>query len=287
MNMLTPPFDDVHVRRAVNSVINKAGLLQAIGGPTYGQIATHIMPPTVLDFKGENYDPYASPNESGDLNAAKQEMSQSKYDKNHDGVCDASVCNNVLFVNRNIEPFTKYTPIIQDNLASIGIHVKVRELDTGTAYTTIQTVKNLVPIAANAGWGKDYADPSTFAVLFQSSGISCEGQVNYSEVGMTLKQAQECGPNVVAAYNALSSPPPSVDNEVNKCNALSGGQRQDCWIQFDKDLMENVIPWVPYRWGNAITVTGSTVSKYEYDQFAGAISFCNISVNNNVSASSL
>src|SRR2546423_11647414 len=165
------------------------------------------------------------------------------------------------------------TPIFTADLAKMGITLKARELDTSTAYTTVGTVDKLIPIGANAGWGKDYADPSTFAVLFQSSGISCEGQVNYSEVGMTLKQAQECGPNVVAAYNALSSPPPSVDNEVNKCNALSGGQRQDCWIQFDKDLMENVIPWVPYRWGNAITVTGSTVSKYEYDQFAGAISF--------------
>src|SRR5207249_7779949 len=229
----------------------------------------------------------ASPNESGDVNAAKQEMSQSKYDKTHDGVCDASVCNNVLFVNRNIEPFTKYTPSIRENLVSIGIHVKVRELVTGTAYTTIQTVKNLVLIAANAGWGKDYADPSTFAVLFDSSGISCEGQVNYSEVGMTLKQAQECGPNVVAAWKALSSPPASVDNEIKNCNKLTGGQRQDCWIQFDKDLMENVVPWVPYRWGNAITVVGSTVSNYVFDQFSGAISFCNISVNNNVSASSL
>jgi peptide/nickel transport system substrate-binding protein len=283
MNFLTPPFDDIHVRKAVNLVTDKAALLTAIGGPTYGQIATHIMPPTVLDFKGENYDPYATPNEAGDLNAAKQEMSKSKYDKNHDGSCSESPeCQNVLFVNRNSDPFPKYGPIVTANLASIGIHLKERELDTGTAYTTIQTVKNLVPIAINAGWGKDYADPSTFAVLFDSSGISCEGQVNYSEVGMTASQAKECGANVEAAYNALSSPPISVDSEIAKCGPLTGSARQDCWIAFDKDLMENVVPWVPYRWGNAITVVGSTVSKYVFDQFSGAISWCNISVNNNV-----
>ena len=287
MNVLAPPFDDVHVRRAVNYVINKAALLQAIGGPTYGTIATHIMPPTVLDFGGENYDPYASANESGDLAKAKQEMSQSKYDKNHDGKCDSSVCNNVLFVNRNIEPFTKYTPIIQSNLASLGINVKVRELDTSTAYTTIQTVKNLVPIAANAGWGKDYADPSTFAVLFDSSGISCEGQINYSEIGMDAKTAKSCGSNVLAAYNAAKAEVPNADSEISKCNALSGDQRTACWVQFDKDLMEKIVPWVPYRWANAITVTGSSVSKYEFDQFAGAISFCNIAVNNKLNPNNL
>ena len=287
MNMLAPPFDDVHVRRAANYVINKAALLQAIGGTTYGTIATHIMPPTVLDFGGENYDPYASPNEAGDVNAAKQEMSQSKYDKNQDGQCDDPVCQNVLFINRNSDPFPKYTPIIQDNLASIGIHLKPRELDTGTAYTTIQTVKNLVPMAANAGWGKDYADPSTFAVLFQSSGISCEGQVNYSEVGMNADKAKECGPEVEAAFNKVKATMPNVDDDVDKCNALTDQERTDCWVAFDKDLMENVIPWIPYRWGNAITVVGSSVSKYEFDQFAGTISWCHIAVDNDIDPNTL
>jgi peptide/nickel transport system substrate-binding protein len=288
MNVLAPPFDDVNVRKAVNFAINKAGMLQAAGGPTIaGPIATHIMPPTVLDFGGETYDPYTSPNESGDVQAAKQAMSNSKYDTNHDGTCDASVCNNVLFVNRNIEPFTKYTPIITDNLSSIGIHLKVRELDTGTAYTTIQTVKNLVPIAANAGWGKDYADPSTFAVLFDSSGISCEGQVNYSEIGMDAAKAKECGPDVLAAYNAVKNSVPNVDSEIAKCNALVDQQRTDCWVQFDKDLMETVVPWVPYRWANAVTVTSDSVTKYEFDQFAGAISFCNIAVNNGIDPNTL
>jgi peptide/nickel transport system substrate-binding protein len=287
MNVLAPPFDDVHVRRAVNYAINKAALLQAIGGTTYGTIATHIMPPTVLDFGGTAYDPYASPNEAGDVQKAKQEMSQSKYDKNKDGQCDSSVCQNVLFINRNSDPFPKYTPIIQDNLASIGIHLKPRELDTGTAYTTIQTVKNLVPIAANAGWGKDYADPSTFAVLFQSSGISCEGQVNYSELGISAAKAKECGPNVLAAYNAAKASIPNVDAEVDKCNALTGAQRTACWVQFDKDLMTTAVPWVPYRWGNAITVTGSSVTKYEFDQFAGTISWSHIAVNNGVDPNTL
>ena len=78
-------------------------------------------------------------------------MAQSKYDSDGDGLCDADVCNDVLMVNRNYDPWTQYTPIVQASLEQIGIHLKIRELDVSTAYTTIQTMNNLVPIAINAG----------------------------------------------------------------------------------------------------------------------------------------
>jgi peptide/nickel transport system substrate-binding protein len=286
MNLLTPPFDDIHVRKAANFAINFAALQKAWGGPTSGQIATHIMPPTVLAGFPSDYNPYKTPNNAGDLNAAKNEMKQSKYDSNGDGVCDSPVCKNVLFINRTTPPRVNMTPTIQQNLAAIGIQLKVRELDTGTAYTTIQTVKNLVPIAANAGWGKDYADPSTFGVLFISSGINCEGQINYSEIGMTAKQAADCG--VTKEYqNALQSNPnmDSVDDQFNQCSKLTGQDRTNCWIDFDKNLMENVVPWVSYLWVNVFTVVAPSVTHYEFDQFAGIISLCHIAVKNSATVS--
>ena len=41
MNLTQPPFDDVHVRRAMNWVIDKAALVQAWGGPTVGGREPH------------------------------------------------------------------------------------------------------------------------------------------------------------------------------------------------------------------------------------------------------
>jgi len=280
MNLLAPPFDDVNVRAAVNYAIDKQALQKAWGGPPHGDIATHIMPPTVLDFGGEAFDPYQTPNEAGDANLAKQAMAKSKYDTNHDGTCDAPECKNIIFLNRTTPPHVDMTPAIVDSLSGIGMTLKVRELDTGTCYTTIQTVKNLIPMSACPGWGKDYADPSTFAVLFDSSGISCEGQINYSELGMDAAKAKEC--DVTAEFNKVKSEVPSADADIAKCNALSGDDRTACWIQFDKDLMTKYIPWVPYLWANAFTVTSPTVTKYEFDQFAGTISFCHITVNNGI-----
>jgi peptide/nickel transport system substrate-binding protein len=284
MNYLTPPFDDIHVRKAVNLVIDKAALQKAWGGPIHGQIATHIMPPTVLAGFPADYNPYPSPNNAGDVNAAKNEMKQSKYDTNGDGMCDGSVCSNVLFVNRTTPPHVDMSPTIQSNLASLGINLKVRELDTGTAYTTIQTVKNLVPIAANAGWGKDYADAGTFAVLFDSSGINCEGQINYSEMGMSQEQAKKCG--VSDEWQAAGGTSiPNVDAQFDTCNKASGQDRTNCWIDFDKTLMEQAVPWVPYLWASAWTIVGKSVTHYEYDQFSGTISLCHIAVNNTATVS--
>ncbi len=285
MNVLVPPFDDVHVRKAVNYVINKAALQKAWGGASHGAIGTSIEPPTVLPTTAD-YNPYPSPNNQGDVTAAMNEMKQSKYDSNHDGKCDASVCNNVLMVSRNIAQWLDMDPTIQQNLAEIGINVKIRELETGTSYTTIQTVDNLIPIAANAGWGKDYADPYTFSVLFQSSGIACQGQVNYSEVGMTKSQASECGSKVLAAWNAVTNnganPLPSVDKKANECYGLEGDARTSCWTEFDKTLMEDVVPWVPYLWANVIDINASTLTHFEFDQFGGVVSYTHISVNNGI-----
>jgi peptide/nickel transport system substrate-binding protein len=284
LNLLVPPFDDIHVRKAVNYALDKAAFLKAYGGPLHGKIATHIFPPSMVNFGG-NYDPYPTANFNGDINKAKAEMKQSKYDSNGDGVCDSSVCNNVLMIGRTTPPRVNMDPTIENDLAQIGIKIKTRELDTGTAYTTIQTVKNLVPISNAAAWGKDYADPTTFAVLFQSSGINCEGQINYSEVGMTADQAKECG--VEDAFNKVGGNTLSVDDKIDNCNKLSGQDRTNCWIDLDKYLMENVVPWAPYIWPTNLTVLGDSVTKYEFDQFAGLISLCHIAVNNHIDASTL
>src|SRR5579885_3452992 len=65
MNLTQPPFDDIHVRKAMNFIIDKQALRLAWGGPVEGQIATHIAPPTLYNGGLAEYDPYATPNDSG------------------------------------------------------------------------------------------------------------------------------------------------------------------------------------------------------------------------------
>jgi peptide/nickel transport system substrate-binding protein len=284
MNLATPPFDDIHVRKAVNYVIDKAAMQQAWGGSTSGAIATHIMPPEVLNGQlTDAFNPYATPNNGGDLAKAQAEMKQSAYDHNKDGVCDDPKCKNMVLVNRSTTPWTDTEPIVVQSLAKIGIQVKPRELQS--AYKTLQVVKNMIPIGMSGGWGKDYADAYSFAnALFGSSAIIPDGNSNYSLVGFTAQQAQQMGVKLPP-----SGPPPSVDTDINNCEkiATTDPSRVTCWADFDKKLMEQVVPWVPYLWQRVVTIVNPSVTKFEFDQFSGIVSFTQIAVNNKISASTL
>jgi peptide/nickel transport system substrate-binding protein len=278
MNWITPPFDDIHVRKAVNYVMDKQALLRAWGGQIAGDIATHIMPPTVLNNKlGADYNPYPF-----DEAKAKEEMKQSKYDANKDGVCDAAQCRNLVMINRNVAPWTQMEPVVVSSLQKIGIQVQPRELASSAAYTTIQTVKNKIPIALNAGWGKDYPDPYSFAgVLFTTDAIIPTGNTNYPLVSLTPEKAKELGVEIPAGAQI-----PNVSSDIEACQEVTEPDaRTTCFADLDRKLMEEAVPWVPYLWNKVVYITAPSVTKYEYDQSSGEISFVNTAVNNNATLS--
>ncbi len=43
--------------------------------------------------------------------------------------------------------------------------------------------------------------------------------------------------------------------------------------------MEEVVPWVPYRWDQDAILVGPGVSQFEFDQFGGEISFAHVAVD--------
>jgi hypothetical protein len=44
--------------------------------------------------------------------------------------------------------------------------------------------------------------------------------------------------------------------------------------------METAVPWVPYLWNKVVYITAPSVTKYEFDQSSGEISFVNTAVSN-------
>ncbi len=286
MNWTTPPFDDIHVRKAANLIMDKAAMLQAWGGPSFGQIATHIMPPIVLNNQlTSSYDPYATPGFHGDLAKAQAEMKQSKYDTKKTGMCDAPACKNLVLLNRNVTPWVDLEPVVVSSLGKIGIQVKPRELATSAAYTTIQTVKNMIPIGLNTGWGKDYADPYTFAApLFAGTSIIANGNVNNALVGLTPSKAAEVGAKMPSGATI-----PNVDSNIDACEKIQATDpaRTTCWANFDKTVMETAVPWVPYLWANNASINNPSLTHYEFDQFSGYLSMTEIAVNNKINATTL
>jgi peptide/nickel transport system substrate-binding protein len=276
MNLTRAPFDDIHVRKAVNLIMDKAGLLQANGGPLFGQIATHIVPNTMYNDAASiaGYDPYPSPNNAGDLAAAQAEMRLSKYDPAHDGMCDASACKNVYTVSASLTQNVNEVPVVQAALAKIGITLNVRSLPPSSATSVVGTVANNVPLALGQGFSKDYADPSTFMVLFQSSSIMPTGNINESLVGLTPALATQVGATIPAGVVI-----PSIDAGYDTCAAIPVGTvRQNCWIALDKHTMESVVPWVPYLTENAVHIVSSDVTHWGFDQSSDTTAFSHVAV---------
>ena len=104
MNSATPPFDDIHVRKAANWIMDKAGILQAWGGTTFGEIATHNIPPIVLGDKltGQRVQPVSlrgQPRRRGqgqggdEAVQVRQQQGRGLRRRN---------CSNLVMMNRNV-----------------------------------------------------------------------------------------------------------------------------------------------------------------------------------------
>ncbi|MGH2691257.1 MAG: ABC transporter substrate-binding protein, partial [Actinomycetota bacterium] len=138
MNLAQPPFDDVHVRKAINLVMDKDALRRTRGGPLFGDLAGHIIPNTLLvgaSIDGtpiNDYDPYASEGGIGDVEAAQAEMAQSKYDSDGDGICDDPACEGVLMIADQEAPYPDQNAVIESSAEKIGISFDVR---SGDRYT--------------------------------------------------------------------------------------------------------------------------------------------------------
>jgi peptide/nickel transport system substrate-binding protein len=271
LNLTQPPFDDVHVRRALNWVMDKRALQQAWGGPLAGSIATHVVPDTMLNLRLQGYDPYRTPGDRGSVAKAKAAMRGSRYDTRHDGSCSAPQCKHVVLLAGEEALDDAVVRVIVKSAKKIGITIQVRAL--GGAYPALQTPRNNVPIAEFPGWAKDYADPSTFLdPLFDGRGIVARGNTNYSLLGITPATAKRVG--VTGSVAAV----PSVDGRLDRCAALSGRPRLACYAQLDRYLMTTVVPWVPYRATFAEDITSAAVTKWGFDQFSGATAWAHVAV---------
>ena len=271
-NFLVPPFDDIHVRKAFNWALDKQGMRQLRGGETTGEIAGHIMVNSLQNDLLKDYDPYATPNSAGDIAKAKAEMAQSKYDTNQDGTCDAAVCKNILAVTDREDPYPKQAALIEPIVEQLGMSFDVKELERTTMYNKCVDLASKAGICLGPAWGKDYPAGFTFASpLFGAESLypSC---CNYNGLGATADQIKKFGYSGVAV-------PPSVNDKIDQCNKTPAGDALfQCWADFDKYLMEEVVPFAPYLFDNNVDIISTNVVNYSFDQFAGLAAFDQMAV---------
>ncbi|HEY6566708.1 MAG TPA: ABC transporter substrate-binding protein [Actinomycetota bacterium] len=259
LNLFQAPMDDIHIRKAVNWVIDRAALLRLIGGPDQGEITSHFIPPAMLDGLGADYDPYGSPDNRGDLTKAQDEMKQSKYDTDQDGMCDAPECTFDALTVSDDDDAIKTLQTMAASMEQIGLKINIKTLQ----YSAV--VQKCATMAAHqafcqASWGKDFASAFTYFDPLLDGG---ENGSNYAFMGTTEEALKEAG------YEVPADGIPSIADQIDECWALDLSEANQCWADLDKYVMEEVVPVVPRRFSNNIDILGAAIDNYSFDQFAG------------------
>jgi len=270
MNLTQAPFDDLHVRKAMNWIMDRNALTKAWGGAVSGVAAGGVIPPTVLHGKLANYYPFKTPGNAGSLAKAKAEMAKSKYATSN-GVCTDKACKGVLLITDVREVDKLILPTVQADAAKIGITFTSRSVNG--AYPVIQTTSKNIPISTRPRWFKDYADPSTFIdPLFKGTSLIPSGNTNYALVGLKSSQVKALG--ITGSTKNI----PSIDKMADNCGKKTGNARYNCFAAVDKVLTTKIVPWIPYMWAKTVTILSSKVTKWNFDQNAGFTALAHVSV---------
>jgi peptide/nickel transport system substrate-binding protein len=261
-NLALAPLDDIHVRRAINLILDKASIVKearrdttSVGG-TSGTPAGHILPDSLSNNLLVDYEPYRSTNDRGDVAAARREMASSRYDDDGDGRCDDPACEDLRLPATGA--FTLMARVVTRDLHRIGINTSIEEVDVGTYFGEMAGPDERTHLFLN-GWFAGYLNASTFFVpLFYGPSIGVGSALNHSLIGASRAQLRGWG------YRDISVP--TLDDVIEECLALVGGSQVPCWAEADQLLTEDVVPFAPLIATRITHVVSDRVSDYRFAQ---------------------
>jgi hypothetical protein len=259
INVAVPPFDDVHVRKALNLVIDKAAIQRISGGQIEGDPAGHLAWNSVEGNILSNYDPYATSGHRGDAAAARAEMQLSAYDRDGDGRCDheAAVCRDVPLLvpyDPNFPRYAQVAAILRRGLARLGIELSPHRMPFEEYFPFVDDPANHVALVLAGGAIKDYPNGSAFFQRF-----TADPAPDHSLVGASPVDLGEWGYDVTDV--------PDVARRYDRCAVETGAEQVQCWADLDQYLMEQVVPWVPLLFHNRQRIFSGRVTDLTYDQF--------------------
>jgi peptide/nickel transport system substrate-binding protein len=256
INTAVAPFDDVHVRRAANFILNRADVQRVNGGPeagvpAYGQ---YVAPPVLKGY--DDYEPFKTSGPDEALQKAMDEMKQSKYDPGKTGKCTAAACKKIRAIPT--KPDAPDTNIVRQDLAKIGIELAVESYSNDVAFNKCADPANKVALCMGINFGQinadGYAPAGDFLPEFTGPNSCC----NLTLIGTSRKQLQGWG------YPDSVPVPPSFDEQIRKCSPLLGDERNQCLIDFAKLIGEQGV-YLTMTYPQQREIIGSRILNYTYD----------------------
>ena len=178
LDQSAPPFDDIHVRKAIAYAVDREGLVKALLKGN-GEAATALNPPEMwagIMPPDEARKFYATlPGYEFDLEKAKAELKQSKHPDGFE----------VSVPGSSADPYMiNILQSVSENLKQIGITMKVQELDANQWLAGYFRHENLgMQIMA---YYPDFADAANYPYLFYDSATAAKDGMN----GSNFKNAE-------------------------------------------------------------------------------------------------
>ncbi|MBV9486240.1 MAG: ABC transporter substrate-binding protein [Frankiaceae bacterium] len=170
----TPPFDNVHCRKAIEYAMSRNEQKLARGGSYGGAVATTLGPPTLAGWK--NFNLYGDKVAAGDpdIANAKKELT----------ACGQPNGFKTTIVTQNQGKAPQQAQFLQGDLKKVGIDANIKQFDPATYYSSVIGVpanmkKNGYGLAF-AGWGPDWPAPyGYFENIVDPRKILPQGNSNY------------------------------------------------------------------------------------------------------------
>ncbi len=217
------PLNDVHCRRAVLLAADRTGYQRAYGGATGGDVATNLLPPVVPG--AERFDLYTSPDNTGDLARARDELNQ----------CGQPNGFTTGISYRAERPREKATAeALQQSLARVGINLEIKPFPQGD-YFKLYAGKPDFARSNNlglmvTGWAADW--PDGFGFLSQI---------------VDSRTIRETG-----GSTNLSVRDPAVDALIDQAlTTTDPAARERLWVDIDRKVMDGAFS-LPGVWAKGL-----------------------------------
>jgi peptide/nickel transport system substrate-binding protein len=218
LNSDVAPLDNIHCRKAVLYAADRTGYQRAYGGGTGGEIATNILPPVIPG--AERFDLYPSPNNTGDIAKARDELAQC-------GQPDGFTTGISYRAERPKEKAT--AEALQQSLARAGIRLEIKPYpltDYGRLYAGKPDFAKSNGLGLMVfGWGADWPDGYGFlSQIVDSRVIRATG----GNTNLGIKD-------------------PAIDQLLDQALVTTDtAAREQIWGDLDRKVMENafVLPGV-------------------------------------------
>ena len=213
LNVTTPPFDKVEVRKAVNMAINKDRIVQIINGRAVP--ATQPLPPSMPGYTA-GYAGYAY-----DVEGAKALLAEA-------GVADGFETD--LYV-MNTDPNPRIAQAIQQDLAAIGIKANIQSLAQANVIEAGGAGTAPMIWSGGMAWIADFPDPSNFYGPILGCAGAVEGGWNWSKFCDAALDAK------ATEADSMADPAKVADRMALWSDVYIGVMEQAPWVPvFNEEL---------------------------------------------------